>query len=74
MGTGRGELLDTLKTVPTVGARVLLAAVGEVPLEYSMEFVTATGNVPVRHHGRDRDRRAHINTYGRNDVPTSRGG
>jgi len=69
------ELLDTLKAVSTVGGRVLLlvvlAEVFEVSLEYSMELVAATGNVPVRCHGRDRDCRTHINIYGRNELPAS---
>ncbi len=51
------QLLDTLKAVPAVGGGVLLIVVlgevREVPLEYRMEFVTATGNVPVCRRGRD---------------------
>ena len=72
------QLLDALKAVPAVGGGVLLivvlAEVGEVPLEYSMEFVTATENVPVCRRGRDGDCRARINIYGRNELPASRGG
>jgi len=56
------ELPDTLKTVPAVGGGVLLlvvlAEVGEVSLEYSMELVAPTGNVPVCRRGRDRYIRA----------------
>ena len=69
------DSLDTLKAVHAVGGGVLLiillAEVGEVAFEYSMEFVATTGNVPVRRHGRDRDCRAHINIYGRNELPAS---
>ena len=72
------ELLDALQTVPTVGARVflvvLLAEFGEVAFKDSMKFIATTGNVPVRRHGRDTDCRAHINIYGRNKLPASRGG
>ena len=64
-GIALAQLLDTLKAVPAVGGGgflvVLLAEVGEVAFKYRMEFVTATGNVPVCRHGRDRDCRAHMN-------------
>jgi len=69
------NLLDTLKAIAAVGGGVLLIVLGtevaEVPLEYSMEFVTATRNVPVCRRGRDRDCRAHMNVYGRNHLPAS---
>jgi hypothetical protein len=72
------QLLDTLKAVPAVGGGVLLivvlAEVGEVPLEYRMEFVTATGNVPVCRRGRDGDCRAHIDIYWLNVLLASREG
>lgn len=72
------QLLDALKAVPAEGGGILLivvlAEVSEVPLEYSMEFVTATGNVPVYRRGRDGDYRAHINIYGINELPASQGG
>ena len=66
------QLPDTLKAVPAVGGGVLLivvlAEVGEVPLEYSMEFITATGNIPVCRRGRNGDRRAHIIVYEPNQL------
>jgi len=54
--------------------RKVLAEVGEVPLEYRMEFVTATGNVPVCRRGRNRDCRAHIDIYWLNVLLASREG
>ena len=61
------QLLDTLEAVPAVGGGVLLdvllAEVGEVAFKYSMELVAATGNVLVPRRDRDRDCRAHIDTY-----------
>jgi hypothetical protein len=69
------DLLDALKAITAVGGGVLLivlgAEVAEVPLEYTMEFVTATGNVPIPRRGSNRDCRAHINKYGRNELPAS---
>jgi hypothetical protein len=69
------ELPDALKAVPAVCGGVLLivlgAEVGEMAFKYRMELVAATGNVPVCRRGRDRDRRAHINIYGRNELPAS---
>jgi len=69
------KLLDALKAVSTVGGCVLLvvllAEVGEVAFKYSMELVAAAGNILVSRRGRDRDCRAHINTYGRNELPAS---
>jgi hypothetical protein len=66
---------DTLKAVPAVGGGILLivvlAEVGEVLLEYRMEFVATTGNVPVCSRGRDGDYRAHIDTYWRIGLPAS---
>ncbi len=71
------QLLDTFKAVPAVGSGVLLvvllAEIGEVAFKYSMELVAATGNVPVCRRGRDRECRAHISIYGRNELPASRG-
>ena len=64
------ELPDALKAVPSVGVGVLLivvlAGIGKVAAEDGMELVAPTGNVPARRRGRDRDRRAHMNVYGRN--------
>jgi len=72
------QLLGTLKAIPAVGGGVLLivlcAEVIEVPFEYGVELVATAGNVPVRRHFRDRDRRAHINVYGRNQLLASDGG
>jgi len=72
------KLLDALKAVSTVGGCVLLvvllAEVLEVSFEYSVELVAATGNVLIPRRGRDRDCRAHINIYGSNELPASRGG
>ena len=69
------ELPDTLKTVPAVGGGILLivvlAEVGEEPLEYSMEFITATGNIPVRRRGRGGDCRTHIIVYLRSALLAS---
>ena len=69
------DLLDALKAIPAVSGGVLLivlgAEVAEVPLEYSMELVAAAGNVLIPYRGRDRDCRAHINTYGRSELPAS---
>jgi hypothetical protein len=66
------QLLDTLKAIPAVGGGVLLvvllAEVGEVAFKYSMELVAATGNVPIPRRGRDRDCRAHIIVYERNQL------
>ena len=63
------NFLDMLNAVSSVGGGVLLivllAEVSEMPLEYCMELVPPTGNVPVRRHARDRDCRAHMNVYGR---------
>jgi hypothetical protein len=63
------DLLDTFKAIPAVGGGVLLivlgAEVAEVVFEYGLQLVATTGNVPVRRHARDRDRRAHMNVYGR---------
>ena len=51
------DLLNSLKAIPAVGGGVLLlvvlAEVCEVPLEYGMEFVTATGNIMVPRRGRE---------------------
>jgi hypothetical protein len=44
------------------------AEVAEVPLEYSMELVAAAGNVLIPYRDRDRDRRAHIIVYERNQL------
>ena len=72
------QLLDTFKAVPAVGGGVLLvvllAEVGEVAFKYSMELVAATGNVLIPRRGRETDCRAHINIYGSNELPASRGG
>lgn len=72
------NLLDTLKAIPAVGGGVLLivlgAEVGEVALEYGMEFVTTTGNVLVCRRSHERDCCAHINIYESNELPASRGG
>ena len=69
------ELLDTLQAVSTVGGRVLLlvvlAELGEVSLEYSMELVAPTGNVPVRRRRRNRDCSTHINIYWGKVLPAS---
>ena len=69
------ELLDTLQAVHAVGGGVLLivpgAEVVEVPLEDGMQVVPTAGNVPIPRRGRDRDCRAHINIYGRNELPAS---
>jgi hypothetical protein len=66
------QLLDTLKAIPAVGGGVLLvvllAEVGEVAFKYGMELVAATGNVPIPRRGRDRDCRAHIIVYERNQL------
>ena len=66
------KLLDALKAVSTVGGCVLLvvllAEFGEVAFKYSMELVAATGNVPIPRRGRDRDCRAHIIAYERNQL------
>ena len=44
-------------------------------VEYADAVVYAeTGMLPGKRHGRDRDRRAHINIYGRDELPASRGG
>lgn len=69
------SLLDALKTVPAVGGGVLvivvLAEVGEVSLEYGMEVIATTGNVPLPSRDRDRECRAHITIYGCNELPAS---
>jgi hypothetical protein len=66
------KLLDALKAVSTVGGCVLLvvllAEVGEVAFKYSMELVAATGNILIPRRGRDRDCRAHIIAYERNQL------
>ena len=71
------KLLNALKAVSTVGGGVLLIVldteVAEVPLEDGMQVVPTAGNVPIPRRGRDRDCRAHINIYGRNELPASRG-
>jgi hypothetical protein len=69
------DLLDALKAITAVSGGVLLIVLGadvaEVPLEYSMELVAAARNVPIPCRGRDRDCRAHINTYGQNGLAAS---
>ena len=66
------DLLDTLKAIPAVSGGVLLivlgAEVAEVPLEYGVELVAAAGNVLIPRRGRDRDCRAHIIVYERNQL------
>ena len=66
------DLLDPLKTIPAVGGGVLFivpgAEVAKMPLEYGMELVAAAGNVPILRRGRDRDCRAHIIVYERNQL------
>ena len=66
------QLLDTLKAIPAVGGSVLLivflAEVGEVTLEYGMECITATGNIPVCRRGFNGDRRVHIIVYEPNQL------
>ena len=69
------DLLDTFKAITAVGGGVLVIVLGtevaEMPLEYGVELVAATRNVPILCRGRDRDCRAHINIYGRNELPAS---
>jgi hypothetical protein len=66
------QLLYTLKAIPAVGGGVLLiivlAEIGEMAFKYGMEFVTAAGNVLIPRRGRDRDGRAHIIVYERNQL------
>jgi len=68
-------LLNTLKVIPTVGGGVLLivalAEVEKVVFEDGMEFVTATGNVVIPRHGREKDCRAHIIVYLRSALLAS---
>ena len=72
------DLLDTLKAIPAVGGGVLLIVLGvevaEVPLEDGVELIATTGNVSVPSRGRDRGRRAHMNSYGRIYLLASGGG
>ena len=69
------DLLDTLKAIPAVGGGVpllvVLAEVGEMAFKDGMKFVGTTRNVPVPRRSRDRDCRAHINIYGRIELPAS---
>gem|GEM_PF-4187099 len=69
------DVLNTLKAIPAVGGGVLLlvpgAEVAEVPLEDGMQVVPTAGNVLIPRRSRDRDCRAHINIYGRNELPAS---
>ncbi len=69
------ELLDTLKAIPAVGGGVLLivvlAEVGEVPLEDDVELIANTRNVLVPRRGRDRVCRAYTIVYKRNQPRAS---
>jgi hypothetical protein len=58
------DLLDTLKAVPAASGSVL-------PFKDDIELITTTRNVLVPRRGRDRDCRAHMNVYGRNQLPAS---
>lgn len=66
------DLLDTLKAIPAVSGGVLLivlpAEIIEVLLEDGMELVAAVGNVLIPRRSRDRDCRAHIIVYERNQL------
>ena len=61
------ELLDPLQAKNPVDRCevlvILLAEIGKVPFEDSMEHVTATGNIPIRRQRCDRDCCIHINHY-----------